>query len=187
MSDRFGGWIQTFTGRKFWPLDPEPGDVDARDIAHGLSLQCRFGGHVREFYSVAEHSVRVSLECPPELALCGLMHDASEAYLVDVPRPIKPYLAGYGAAEERLMRVIADKFGFPWPMPEPVRRADERLLVKEARALLNGSLEEFELLPWAHDVPNCEALRRPMGAKEAESVFLTRLQQLMRAAVKPCT
>jgi 5'-deoxynucleotidase YfbR-like HD superfamily hydrolase len=169
-------------------LDPDPAEVDARDIAHALSNICRFSGHVREFYSVAEHCIRVSLELPPDLALAGLLHDASEAYLVDVPRPLKPALEGYQIAEDRLMFMLAGKFGFPWPMPEPVRQADERLLVMEARALINGPLDEWELfLNHPHDAvhaPVCEALRRPMDPKVAEKAFLRRLQLLMRTEAR---
>ncbi len=86
------GWIQTFTGRRFWPLGARAGDVDVRDIAHALALKCRFNGHCRVFYSVAEHSVRVSRVMEVggrKMAMWGLMHDAAEAYLADLGGPIK--------------------------------------------------------------------------------------------------
>ena len=116
-------WIQTYTGRKFHPLRPRVAEVDVRDIAHALSLKCRFGGHCRVFYSVAEHSVRVSrvLEAKGrELAVWGLMHDAGEAYLPDVGRPVKSFLrVGEGndvktfdAAEEEVLAVVAAALGF---------------------------------------------------------------------------
>jgi uncharacterized protein len=91
MSTRTGDWIQTYTGKQFWPLSPLPEDIVIEDIAHALSMQCRFGGHVRTFYSVAQHSVHVSLLVEPQYALWGLLHDAAEAYLVDLPRPIKKF------------------------------------------------------------------------------------------------
>src|ERR1039457_118422 len=87
--DSFDGFIGTFSGLRFWPLDPNPEKILIDDIAHALAHQCRFGGHASRFYSVAEHSVHVSRLCPPEDALWGLLHDASEAYLVDLPRPLK--------------------------------------------------------------------------------------------------
>ena len=93
MSERVGDWIQTMSGVIFYPLDPRPEEIRIEDIAHALSHQCRFAGHCREFYSVAEHSVRVSRELPQEFMLWGLLHDASEAYLVDLPRPIKRWSA----------------------------------------------------------------------------------------------
>lgn len=82
-------WIQTFTGKKVFPLAMTAEMVCVDDIAHALSMKCRFTGHCREFYSIAEHSVRVSLLVRPELRLAALLHDAAEAYLPDLARPIK--------------------------------------------------------------------------------------------------
>ena len=79
----------TYTGKEFYPLDPNPADIDIKDIAHALSNCCRFAGHIKSFYSVAQHSVIVSELCEPENALAGLLHDASEAYLSDIARPVK--------------------------------------------------------------------------------------------------
>ena len=81
MSERRGDWIQTYLGIQFWPLDPRPEEVMLFDIAHSLSNMCRFTGHCREFYSVAQHSVIVSQNVPREDAAWGLLHDASEAYM----------------------------------------------------------------------------------------------------------
>jgi hypothetical protein len=129
-------YIRTFTGRQCWPLNPKPEDICIEDIAHALSNICRFGGHVREFYSVAQHSVLVSRTVPPDLALCGLLHDASEAYLCDIMRPIKPHFPGYAEVEERLMTAIAQVFDFQWPPPPEIKAADMRLLVTERRDLM---------------------------------------------------
>ena len=82
---RNGSWLQTYTGIQFWPLDPRPEEIDIQDIAHALSLLCRFNGHCQRFYSVAEHSVHVSTILAPEFGLWGLLHDAAEAYLSDIP------------------------------------------------------------------------------------------------------
>jgi len=127
-------WVQTYTGRQFWPLDPRPEDVDLRDIAHSLAMQCRFNGHCRRFYSVAEHSVLVSEALPHDLQAWGLMHDAAEAYIGDHPRPIKTDATK--AVEERLLGVIAERFGLPWPIPPEVFEADLRMLATEARYLM---------------------------------------------------
>src|SRR4051812_30250690 len=86
-SERVGNWMQTFTGRQFWPVDPRADEIAIEDIARALAMTCRFGGHVRFHYSVAQHSFLVSLVCSPEHALWGLLHDASEAYLGDVVWP----------------------------------------------------------------------------------------------------
>jgi len=82
-------FITTYTGKKFHYLNPSLGEVDIIDIAHHLSLKCRFIGACKQFYSVAEHCVRVSYILSPELQLSGLLHDATEAYIPDIPRPIK--------------------------------------------------------------------------------------------------
>jgi 5'-nucleotidase len=104
---RTGAWMQTFTGRSFWPADPRPEDIDIVDIAHALSMQPRYGGHCTRFYSVAEHSRLVSEQVElrygkPGLERAALLHDASEAYLVDIPRPVKVSLSNYKELEARL-------------------------------------------------------------------------------------
>ena len=140
-SDRKGGWISTHTGRRFWPLDPRPDEIDIRDIAHALSNQCRFSGHSNRFYSVGEHSLRVSGIVPPEHALWALLHDASEAYLVDLPRPLKHtpgFAEVYREAEARLMLAVAERFGLDPVMPDEVERADQILLATERRDLLGA-------------------------------------------------
>lgn len=95
MNERKGDWIQTYTGRQFWPLDPKPEEVCIEDIAHALSQQCRYAGHTIRFYSVAQHSVEIALRVPRAAALWGLLHDAAEAYLVDLPRPVKYLMPAY--------------------------------------------------------------------------------------------
>lgn len=134
-------WIQTFTGRKFDLLDPTPDMVDVRDVAHALSLACRFAGHCRRFYSVAEHSVRVSLMVPPPDALAGLMHDAAEAYIGDVSRPMKqamrrlcPTDNPLDVMEERIEAVVQRKFGFSMK-PASVAAADMQALAAESAEL----------------------------------------------------
>lgn len=132
---RQGSFMQTATGRKFWPMDPRADEVFIEDIAHSLSLQCRYAGHCLQFYSVAEHSVLIARhlrgQYDEQTALYGLLHDASEAYLVDVPRPVKPYLAGYKAAEAKVMAAVCDRFGLPHEMPPEVHEADERIIADE--------------------------------------------------------
>jgi len=133
-----GDWVQTYTGRAFWPFCPMVEDIDILDIAHGLAMKCRFSGHTAKFYSVAQHSVLVSRMVPEKDRLWGLLHDAAEAYLADVAKPIKslPEFAPFRAAEEKLMRVIAKRFGLSWPEPESVKVADVRALATERRDLM---------------------------------------------------
>lgn len=128
-----GDWIQTAMGRQFWPMDPRPNEVFIDDIAHALSLLCRFGGHCRRFYSVAEHSVLLSRAAARPFKFWALMHDASEAYVVDVPRPLKPMLAGYKQAEDKVMQAIAVRFGLHLGLPDIVKKLDRAILVDEVR------------------------------------------------------
>lgn len=137
---RVGDWMQTWSARKFWPLDPRAEEVFIEDIAHSLSMQCRYAGHCRRFYSVAEHSVLMARWLlpihGPEIALWGLLHDASEAYLVDVPRPVKPSLVGYKEAEAKVMAAVCERFGLAADMPAVVHDADNRIIGDELVNLL---------------------------------------------------
>lgn len=133
--------IQTFTGVFFDPISPDPKLIRIEDIAHALSLQCRFSGHTSRHYSVAEHSLRVAWLCPEELRLEGLLHDASEAYLVDLPSPMKrsAYLQGYRDLEANVELAIAGKFNLRYTWIEPIKHADNLMLWAEAEALTRGT------------------------------------------------
>lgn len=144
-----GDWMQTYTGEAVYPLSLRPQDVDIRDIAHSLSMQCRYAGHSQRFYSVAEHSVHVARFCRqygPEAALEGLLHDATEAYIVDVPRPIKPFLTGYKEAERRVSHAIAERFDlYMAGHPSIVHEADNRILHDERAALMAPCSRDWSL------------------------------------------
>ncbi|MGO8211805.1 hypothetical protein ACC782_33535 [Rhizobium ruizarguesonis] len=136
---RTGDFMQTATGRKFWPLDPRAEEVFIDDIAHSLSLQCRYAGHCLRFYSVAEHCVLMARKLRWEgvdVALYALLHDAAEAYTVDVPRPLKRSLVGYKEAEAKVMAVIAERFGMADEMPAVVHDADNRIIGDELANLV---------------------------------------------------
>ncbi|MBZ9888150.1 hypothetical protein LB559_09380 [Mesorhizobium sp. BR1-1-3] len=130
-TQRKGDWMQTFSGFQFWPLDPRAEEIHIVDIAHALSMQCRYAGHCRKFYSVAEHSVHLARLVSPVNAMWALLHDASEAYLVDVPRPVKPFLTGYKAAEAKVMAAVCERFGLPPEMPVEVHKADGAIIGDE--------------------------------------------------------
>lgn len=158
---RKGDWFQTFTGKQWWPLDPRPEDVDIEDIAQGLAFQSRFNGHTFGFYSIAQHSVLVAGGVEreePAHALVALLHDAAEAYLGDIVRPVKVGLSGFAALERTNLRVIMEALGVSNMMYEAaapmVKHYDDRLLVTERRDLLRGtdhrwveSLEALEPMP----------------------------------------
>jgi 5'-deoxynucleotidase YfbR-like HD superfamily hydrolase len=130
--------MQTFTGKLVDLAAFGPDDVRLADIAHALSIINRYNGHTKCPYSVAQHSVMVSRLVPEEHALWGLMHDASEAYLGDVARPLKAMLPGYVELEEHVQRTIARVFHLPWPIPPEVKVADNRALMAEKKELVYG-------------------------------------------------
>lgn len=131
-----GDWMHLYSGRRFYPMDPQPNDIHAMDIAHSLSLLCRYGGHVDKFYSVAEHCVLMSRYVKPEHALAALLHDATEAYVVDVPRPLKRYLTAYRDIEDVVWRVIATHYNVDITLPQEVVDADNRIILTERNALM---------------------------------------------------
>lgn len=131
--------MQTHSRRRFYPMDPRPEDIDPEDIAHALSLLCRYGGHIDTFYSVAEHCVLMSQIVSPENALVALLHDATEAYVVDVPRPVKRYLPDYKRIEDSVWQAIAARFGVDPIIAAEVHEADTRILLTETALLMPGA------------------------------------------------
>lgn len=120
--------IRTYTGIYFNVLEPRIEDIRDEDIAHALSMQCRWGGHLKNFYSVAQHSLKVAGMVPRHLKLAASLHDASDTYLVDVPSPAKLLIPDYKVIEDRIMIVIAAKYGFEWPMNAIIKAADKAQL-----------------------------------------------------------
>ena len=175
--DRIG--INTFTGAKVDPRSMRADQVLIADIAHALSLQCRFGGHCTTFYSVAEHCLLVSSLCPPQDALWGLLHDAAEAYLLDLPAPLKdsghPLGLHYTHAETSVLGTIADHFGLSLPFPRMVRDADRTALSTEWRDLMPNSPAPAGL------PPPLPSPIRPLPPTIAEAQYLERYSQLVEA------
>lgn len=170
--------IYTASGRKFWPLQPRPEEVYIEDIARALSNQCRFTGHTREFYSVAQHSCLVSDFLRKEgrvMALWGLLHDASEAYLSDIARPVKYQMPEYRQIEARLMEAVATRYALPMPEPPEVKHADNVLLMTERRDLLPGAAEAGL---WVDVEPLPEGIV-PWSPDYARSAFLDRFYDLI--------
>lgn len=175
---RLGDWILTQSGVRFYPIDPRPDEVRLEDIAHALAMECRFGGQCRTFYSVADHSVRVSHIVPPADALWGLLHDASEAYLKDLPKPLKmlPQFAFYREAEQRLQNTIAESFGLSLTCPGTVHQADLTMLATEARDLMPPPHNNWR--PCNSPLPETLVPRTWEHAKEA---FLARYAEIIAA------
>lgn len=135
-SDRKGDWTVFSSGRPFWPLDPRPEDISIEDIVDGLTGICRYCGHTRWHYSVAQHSYLVSKVVNPRFALAGLLHDAPEALLGDVITPVKRLIKDvYRKLEDDSMRAVATKYDFIYDEEThlEVKIADEILLATELR------------------------------------------------------
>lgn len=167
-------WVQTYTGKRFFVEDPRPEDICIKDIAHALSMVCRFGGHCSRFYSVAEHCCHIFDEAYILDEPYALMHDASEAYLGDIPRPLKALYPGYEEMEARVSKAIYTKFGVDTSRSEAVRGLDYDILVNEKAALMNshGDLE-WPLLP-KKGLPDVDL--KFWDPREAEEQFLFRAQ-----------
>lgn len=172
--EAWDGYVITFTGAAIRPLEPDAAQIRIGDIAHGLANSCRFTGQTRSFYSVAQHSVLASWIVAPELALTALLHDASEAYLSDIARPVKSqdgFRQVYKVAEAQLMQAIASVFGFAWPPPPEIHEADDILLRTEQRDLMPALLR----LPGDGYLP---FPIEPSLPDEAETSFLNRYHEL---------
>ena len=176
--DREAAWIQTHSGRRFNPTNPNPNAIVIQDIAHALSMQCRFSGHCKKFYSVAQHSVLVSHICNDEDALWGLLHDASEAYLVDVPRPLKKSgkFQAYLDFEDQMQKAVCKRFGLPYEEPPSVKRADTKLLATEARDLMSPLHSD-----WVQQVTPLPFTIEAWSPDKAKDMFMQRFFELIGA------
>lgn len=167
--------ILTYSGHYFNFLEPNPDTIEIEDIAQGLSKVCRFAGQSRAFYSVAQHSVLVSLLVEehgnPSDALAGLLHDAAEAYIGDVTRPLKQLLPDYRQIEKRIEAAVFARFGLPADMPASIKRADLVMLATEQRDFMAPHDDPwycieginplaFTLQPWSPELACSEFLRR---------------------------
>lgn len=169
--------ISTYDGQFFDFNHPERYDYDINTIAHALSNICRYGGHSSKFYSVAEHSVLVSRIVPERLALCGLLHDASEAFVGDMPSPLKAMCQSYRTIEERVHKSIAEKFGLPYPFPPEIKLAD-KMVYKAERKQITSVDDEI----WHVDMPAADVMVTGMSPKNAKAFFLSRYNELTNDA-----
>lgn len=173
-------FITTFTGKHFDPINPIIEDIDKKDIAHALSLMCRANGHVKQFYSVAQHSIACCLEAKARgystrIQIACLLHDASEAYLSDVTRPIKPKLTEYLIVEEKLQNIIWEKF-----LGTPLTKEEERNVFEIDDDML--SYEFLFLMPRSISENHKRILSKPslefVNPKEVEEQFVTLMSNL---------
>jgi uncharacterized protein len=179
MKDSQKAWISTYTGKKFFLLHPRLKDIDIRDIAHALSMQCRWTGHPKFHYSVAQHSWYCSYLVPPSEAFDALMHDASEAYLGDMNRPLKHFTGAgpaYRAIEAVVQNAIAVRFEMRLVEPESVHIADNLMLYAEKKQLIRSKFREAQ--KWGRGAANVKITR--WTPEKAERMFLKRFRELIR-------
>lgn len=170
--------IKTRTGILIDVLNPNLEDFDLVDIGSALAKTNRFGGHTFVPYSVAQHSVLMATVVPEEDRLWALMHDATEAYIGDLPKPIKREAPFFVTMETNLMERIADAFHLTLPMPASVKEADVRLLLTEARDLLAYGMQGFE--DWTEGLEPYDFPINPWSWKEAQDLWMYSVQEALR-------
>ena len=172
-------WILTRSGQKFDLLNPIAAMISPYDIAHALAGLCRFNGHTSTHYSVAQHSLTVSNLVPVDHQLAALLHDATEAYIGDMTRPLKALMPQYRVIEERIWQAICERFDIDPILPETVIRADLIALATERRDLMPQHPSEWECLK---DIPTAPERISPLSAQEASVQYFNRLMELMQGA-----
>ena len=169
-------YISTYLGNRFWPAEPRIDRIDIEDIAHGLAYQCRFNGQTSAFYSVAQHSIMVASILPPHLHKAALLHDAAEAYLGDIVKPLKHLLPGFAEIEAGVTRLIAQAFEVDFDTDYvAIKHADMVALATEKRDLMPNSAEAWSYLTGIAPLP---ALIDPLPPAQAKAAFLAAWTQL---------
>lgn len=171
-------WICTHTGGRFDIFDPKPEAVRIEDIAHALAMNCRYNGHTDHFFSVAEHCIVASMFCDPEFALEVLLHDAAEAYLSDIPKPIKMRWPEFSAHEDVVLRVIFEGLGVTWPdldVHAHIKYVDLRMLATEKPQVLPRAQDDWDILEGVYPYPHTFAFLEP---RHAAGAFLNHFNKL---------
>lgn len=183
-NDTAKAYIATVSGKRFYLLEPRLEDIDILDIAHGLSLQCRWTGQCKFHYSIAQHSYLCSFVGPDNEAFDRLMHDASEAYIGDMNRPLKHYTAAgaaYMTVESKLQKTIAERFGFSIVEPMSVKLADNYLLYAERDQIVGYKFDEAE--DWDRYKDKGEITIEEWTPQQAKKMFLTRFEELYKGRI----
>ncbi|WP_339521765.1 phosphohydrolase [Pseudomonas sp. EL_65y_Pfl2_R96] len=170
-------WIITHSGRQFDLVNPTAAMISPNDIAHALAHLCRFNGHTRTHYSVAQHSMLVSSLVPAKHQLVALLHDATEAYIGDMTRPLKSIMPGHRVIETLIWHAICARFNLDPTLPECVVRADLAALATERRDLMPDHPTEWECLS---GIPPMRNYITPLPAQEAGMQYFSRLMELMQ-------
>lgn len=175
-------WILTATGKRIDLLHPDPKLICLEDIAHSLSRLCRFNGHTGPHYSVAEHSQRVADIVPDEYQLDALLHDATEAYVGDMTRPLKQLLPRYQDIEHGIWLAICERFQINPVLPACVHKADMVLLATERRDLMPKHEDEWLCLVGVDPLPKPI---KPVSAPHAKYLYFATVQKLLAARSAP--
>lgn len=170
-------YVSTHLGYRFYPQAPSIADVAIEDIAHGLAFQCRFNGQTQYFYSVAQHSLMVAALVPRRLALAALLHDAAEAYLGDMVKPLKGLFPEFARIEAAVMEIIGKRFGVAGFDDRLIKRADLIALATEKRDLMSNSSEPWSSLEGVAPLPTRIEVLSPQLAKQQ---FLGEFSRLSR-------
>lgn len=175
-----GPCIQLASGKFFFLNDFDPSEIHIEDIAAHLSKLCRFTGATRRFYSVAQHSVLVSEIVAAPNALAGLLHDATEAYINDMSRPVKRLCQAYVDYERNVLwPAVAERFGLPQILPPAIHTTDDIVLITEKRDLMPPiAPEDAHVWAWADGIAPLRASIAPLGPDQAEAAFRRRWHQL---------
>ncbi|HDL7601063.1 TPA: HD family hydrolase [Yersinia enterocolitica] len=171
-------YITTYSGLDFDYLKPLASSICIEDIAQALSHECRFAGHLPNFYSVAQHCWLMSQIVPEEFALEALLHDATEAYCRDIPSPLKRLLPDYKVIEHRIDMAIREKFGLPAEMSSVVHYCDLIMLATERQEL---DIDDGKEWPMLACIPLAEMAIVPMSSRDARIAFLARFNELTGA------
>ena len=168
-------YVSTFLGNRFYLTRPHIDDVAIEDIAHGLAYQCRFNGQTNAFYSVAQHSLMVMDLVPPDHRFAALLHDAAEAYLGDMVKPLKNLFPEFSVIEARVMAIIGEKFGLDLThLALSIKQADLVALATEKRDLMPHSTEPWSYLAEVEPLPHAIV---PMSPEKAKEAFLVAYQR----------
>jgi hypothetical protein len=167
-----GTWIETFSGHKLDVFNINQEAIDIVDIAHALSMACRFNGHLKKFLSVAEHSIIVASMVEESHQLAALLHDSAEAYITDVPRPIKQMLPAINDLDAALTKAVFEKYGCEYPIHEEIRAVDRELCLAEARD------SNMDVDSWTETYAYLEHTPFHWSPVEAEKYFLKMFHEM---------
>lgn len=198
-----GPWLQTVNGGQFFPLDPRAEEIDVEDLSHRLAAEPRYQGATREPYSVAQHCVLLSYIVPLEDAWSALHHEDPEAWLKDIPGPLKPFLPDYQKIEDKVWIACVERFKLPLLHPQSVKQFDLRIRLNERRDLMAppsaswGEIEKLSPIEWDGLLPSMilSELRfyrpgssrslwaiRPWSFHHARAMWRTRFEELAGTA-----